>query len=146
MKGRIGQKLGVLAMADLRRAKGLDIPRHVGRRTRHDLNVGPGNRGVDKNSGPAIRLRSKRPRPWDKPGTAMRIRLSASFNEAPFKAWFYFEHATVSTISLLKSELCAQLPLLQDAHLQPDDIQLLLDDFELLDISPVEVLRESDLV
>ncbi|KAH9843635.1 uncharacterized protein C8Q71DRAFT_8025 [Rhodofomes roseus] len=74
----------------------------------------------------------------------MRIKLQ-SFPPLPVcRAWFSVHSAT--TVEELKSVLCKELPALRDGDLEPRDIDLVLDDFELLDISPVDVVRDGDLI
>lgn len=75
----------------------------------------------------------------------MRIRFSTTLDES-LKAWFYIDESKTTTIAILKTELCSQLPILTQAGLRPGDIRLLLDDFELLDGSSINILKESDLI
>ena len=60
------------------------------------------------------------------------------------KAWFS-AHA-IPTIHDLKTALCADLLPLNDAGVRPQALILLLDDFELLDPSPIDVVRDGDLI
>lgn len=74
----------------------------------------------------------------------MRIKLQ-SFPPLPtLRAWFSIHSAT--TVKELKSVLCQELPALQDGALNPEDIVLVLDDFDLLDFSPIDVIRDGDLI
>ncbi|KZT66981.1 hypothetical protein DAEQUDRAFT_729578 [Daedalea quercina L-15889] len=74
----------------------------------------------------------------------MRIKLQ-SFQPLPvFRAWFSIHSAT--TVGELKSVLCAELPALRDGGLKSRDISLELDKFELLDFSPIDVIRDGDLI
>jgi hypothetical protein len=72
----------------------------------------------------------------------MRIRLSS---ETPaLKAWYNVGDS--STISALKNALCADVRTFKDAGVQPAAIELLLDDFGLLDESTTDVLHEGDIL
>jgi hypothetical protein len=72
----------------------------------------------------------------------MRIRLSAE--EPPLKAWFNVE--SKSNILQLKRAMCKDVHALHDIGVDAPELELLLDDFELLDESSVDVLREGDLI
>jgi hypothetical protein len=72
----------------------------------------------------------------------MRIRVSSE--EPRLKAWYNLTNAI--TIGQLKRALCTDLKALNDASTLASELDLLLDDFELLDESSVNVLREGDLV
>jgi hypothetical protein len=72
----------------------------------------------------------------------MRIRLSSE--EPHLKAWYNVSNVT--HISQLKKALCADLKALSDGATVASELDLLLDDFELLDESSIDVLREGDLV
>ncbi|KAF9651794.1 hypothetical protein BDM02DRAFT_533181 [Thelephora ganbajun] len=52
--------------------------------------------------------------------------------------------STVPPLSLTKHSLCKQIPALKG--LRGDQIRLFVDDFELLDTLPIDVVRENDLV
>ncbi|KAH9928946.1 uncharacterized protein B0H18DRAFT_999521, partial [Fomitopsis serialis] len=74
----------------------------------------------------------------------MRIKLQ-SFPPLPIcRAWFSVHSAT--TVEELKSVLCKELPALLDSDLESREIDLVLDDFELLDFSPIDVIRDGDLI
>jgi hypothetical protein len=77
---------------------------------------------------------------------AMRVRLSASLGAEAIKAWFNVDTSTLLTILDLKTKLCSSLDALRDLCLASTDVQLLVDGFELLDDSTVDVLREGDLI
>ncbi|KAI0759711.1 hypothetical protein BD413DRAFT_722109 [Trametes elegans] len=74
----------------------------------------------------------------------MRIKVESVAPLPHIKAWF--STSAVPTIFDLKTSLCSDLPLLHFGHIRPGDILLLLDDFELLDSSPIDVVRDGDLV
>ncbi|KAF9817633.1 hypothetical protein IEO21_03289 [Rhodonia placenta] len=74
----------------------------------------------------------------------MRIKLESVPPLPLVKAWFSVHSAT--TVSELKSVLCSDLPAFLDGQLRGGDILLLLEDFELLDSSPIDVIREGDLI
>ncbi|KAI0057745.1 hypothetical protein BV25DRAFT_1970353 [Artomyces pyxidatus] len=77
----------------------------------------------------------------------MRIRISSSSPLPDIKAWFSLgrDDGTFS-IFALKEKLCATVHALREARVPEHEIALLLDGFELLDESSVDVLREGDLV
>ena len=74
----------------------------------------------------------------------MRVKVEGGPPLPPFKAWFVVP--SVSTVSDLKGALCASLPNLVHAHTSPEGITLHLDGFELLDDSPIDVVRDGDLI
>ncbi|TFK45465.1 hypothetical protein OE88DRAFT_1211732 [Heliocybe sulcata] len=70
-----------------------------------------------------------------------RVRLGST--DPPLKAWFSVPNH-VATVRDLKKSLCADIDALHDVT--PDRVTLLLDEFELLDDSPINVLRDGDLL
>jgi hypothetical protein len=77
----------------------------------------------------------------------MRIRiLSASeqTNLPGIRSWFNVDRE--NTVRSLKLSLCASVPALHDAHVLATDLVLTLDEFELLNDSPIHILRDNDLV
>ncbi|KAI9069562.1 hypothetical protein FKP32DRAFT_60375 [Trametes sanguinea] len=74
----------------------------------------------------------------------MRLKVESVPPLPHVKAWFS-AHALPSVLDL-KASLCADLHALSDAHIKPEDILLLLDDFELLDSSSIDVVRDGDLI
>lgn len=63
------------------------------------------------------------------------------------KAWFLLDNLGPNgRISELKHSLCCQIEGLRHADLSKDDIELLIDDFALLDDSKAAVIREEDIV
>jgi len=74
----------------------------------------------------------------------MRIKLQSLPPLPICRAWFSVHSAT--TVEELKSVLCKELPALLDSDLEPRDIDLVLDDFELLHFSPIDVIRDGDLI
>ncbi|KAG1729088.1 uncharacterized protein EDB91DRAFT_1160174 [Suillus paluster] len=71
----------------------------------------------------------------------MRLKISTVHPLSPFKAWLAVADE-VYTIAQLKSTLCARLPI----GLQADDITLVMDEYDLLDDSPISILRDGDAV
>ncbi|KAI9466557.1 hypothetical protein BJY52DRAFT_1232793 [Lactarius psammicola] len=76
----------------------------------------------------------------------MRIRvLAESQSGVPqVRSWFNVEQE--DTVASLKSSLCASISALREARVRAIELVLLLDDFELLDNTPVHILRDGDLV
>jgi hypothetical protein len=73
----------------------------------------------------------------------MRIRVSTVPPLLLTKVWSSLSSLpSAATVSDLKRSLCAQIPAL--GGLKSDQIQLFLDDFELLDTLPVDVVHEND--
>jgi hypothetical protein len=81
------------------------------------------------------------------PTLLMRIRLSSEFEQANLpgiRSWFNIDRE--NTVASLKLSLCASVPALHDARIRATELVLTLDDYELLDNSPIRVLREGDLI
>lgn len=78
---------------------------------------------------------------------SMRLRIQTKAPLLELKAW-YSPHPqnVLTTVSELKQALCRQIPLLKTQHVTGKDIILLLDDFELLDDNPLDVVRDGDLI
>ncbi|KAI0352789.1 hypothetical protein OH77DRAFT_1459755 [Trametes cingulata] len=74
----------------------------------------------------------------------MRVKVESVAPLPHVKAWFSAN--AVPTIFDLKTALCADLVPLSQDRIRPQDVLLLLDDFELLDSSPIDVVRDGDLV
>ena len=74
----------------------------------------------------------------------MRLKVETVAPLPHVKAWFGAN--AIPTIHDLKPSLCADLPPLRGAAVHPRDLILLLDDFELLDSSPIDVVRDGDLI
>lgn len=77
----------------------------------------------------------------------MRIRIlsqSEQTNLPGIRSWFNVGRET--TVGLLKLSLCASVPALHDAHVLATDLVLTLDEFELLNDSPIRILRDGDLI
>lgn len=77
----------------------------------------------------------------------MRIRILSEFEQTNLpriRSWFNVDRE--DTIASLKFSLCASVPSLRDAHVRATELALTLDDFELLDDSPVHILRDGDLI
>ncbi|KAG0698015.1 hypothetical protein DFH29DRAFT_943544 [Suillus ampliporus] len=72
----------------------------------------------------------------------MRLKISTVHPLSPFKAWFALD-TEVYTIAQLKCTLCARLPII---GLQADNIILVMDGYDLLDDSPISILRDGDAV
>ena len=73
----------------------------------------------------------------------MRLKISTVHPLSPFKAWFALDTLAdeVYTIAHLKRTLCTRLPGLPD-----DNITLMMDEYDLLDDSPISILRDGDVV
>lgn len=74
----------------------------------------------------------------------MRIKLESTSPLPIVKAWFHVE--SISNVQELKSSLCSKLLQFCDANINHRDIILLLDDYELLDTSTIDILRDGDAV
>ncbi len=74
----------------------------------------------------------------------MRVKVETVAPLPHVKAWFS-THAVPSILDL-KTSLCTDLPPLAHERVRPEDIFLLLDDFELLDASPIDVVHDGDLL
>ncbi|KAH9037634.1 hypothetical protein EDB85DRAFT_1935630 [Lactarius pseudohatsudake] len=77
---------------------------------------------------------------------SMRIRvLAESQSGVPqVRSWFNIEQEI--SVASLKSSLCTSISALREARVQASELVLLLDDFELLDNTAVNILRDGDLV
>ncbi|KAG2344969.1 hypothetical protein BDR05DRAFT_960940 [Suillus weaverae] len=71
----------------------------------------------------------------------MRLKISTIHPLGPFKAWFALDDEA-HTIAQLKCALCARLPI----GIQADNITLVMDEYDLLDESPISILRDGDAV
>ncbi|KAL5530224.1 hypothetical protein ACEPAF_6481 [Sanghuangporus sanghuang] len=79
----------------------------------------------------------------------MRFRVASRPPVKPLKAWFDIPNdGSVIDILGVKSQLCSRLPqLVEDGTtVAPTEISLFIDDFELLDDSGLDVIKENDLV
>jgi hypothetical protein len=78
----------------------------------------------------------------------MRLRIQTLPPLPDLKAWFIPDpHKTPDSIREFKRTLCSSVVVLKEEDVASDDIQLLLDDFELLDESPfAAALRDGDLI
>jgi len=78
----------------------------------------------------------------------MRLRIQTFPPLPDFKAWFSFEaHEIPNSIRELKELLCSDIIVLKGACVSAREIQLLLDDFELLNESSfTAALRDGDLL
>lgn len=74
----------------------------------------------------------------------MRIKVESTPPLTTFKAWFVVSAA--SNVQDLKESLCSDVPALREHEVAADQIALVLDGFELLDSSPIDVVRDGDLV
>lgn len=77
----------------------------------------------------------------------MRIRILSEFKQTnlpEIRSWFNVDRE--NTVTSLKLSLCASVPALRDAHVRTEELVLILDDFELLDDSPIHILRDGDLI
>ncbi|KAF8655187.1 hypothetical protein AX16_003219 [Volvariella volvacea WC 439] len=74
----------------------------------------------------------------------MRIRIQTTSPLPELKAWFIPEASpTNPTIDSLKAYLCTKLPILQNARVAGPDLVLSLEGFELLDGTPMDVIRDE---
>ena len=76
--------------------------------------------------------------------TRMRIKVESTPPLATFKAWFVVSAA--SSVQDLKESLCSDIPVLHEQEVTANEITLVLDGFELLDSSSIDVVRDGDLV
>lgn len=77
----------------------------------------------------------------------MRIRILSQFEQAnlpEIRSWFNVDGE--DTVASLKLSLCASLPALFNARVCAAELVLTLDDFELLNDSPIHILRDGDLI
>ena len=74
----------------------------------------------------------------------MRVKVECGPPLPVVKAWFIVP--PVSTVSDLKDTLCSELPALSNVQTLANDIALYLDGFELLDATPIDVVRDGDLI
>lgn len=77
----------------------------------------------------------------------MRIRILSEFEQTNLpviRSWFNIDRE--NTVKSFKISLCTSVPALRDAHVRVEDLVLTLDDFELLDDSPIHILRDGDLI
>lgn len=74
----------------------------------------------------------------------MRVKIESVAPLPHVKAWFSAQ--ALPTIHDLKISLCSDLFAFKHASIDAEDIVLILDDFELLDSSPTDVVRDGDLI
>ena len=77
----------------------------------------------------------------------MRVRILSELEDTNLpviRSWFNVDRE--NTLSSLKFSLCASVPALREAHVRAEELVLILDDFELLDDSPIHILRDGDLI
>jgi hypothetical protein len=77
----------------------------------------------------------------------MRIRIlseSGQTNLPEIRSWFNVDRE--DSVASLKLSLCASVSAIRDAHIRPTELVLTLDDFELLDDSAINILRDGDLI
>ena len=72
----------------------------------------------------------------------MRVKVECGPPLPSLKVWFAV--SAVSTVAELKHALCAELPAL--GHVSASDLTLTLDGFELIDASPIDVVRDGELI
>lgn len=78
---------------------------------------------------------------------SMRIRILSEAEQANLpgiRSWYNVDRE--NTVGSLKLSLCASVPALHNARVIPHELVLTLDDFELLDDSPIHILRDGDLI
>ncbi|KAI0687350.1 hypothetical protein C8Q76DRAFT_803647 [Earliella scabrosa] len=74
----------------------------------------------------------------------MRLKVESVPPLPHVKAWFSAQ--ALPSVLDLKTALCTDLAPFKHAAIVPEHLVLLLDDFELLDSSPIHVLRDGDLI
>jgi hypothetical protein len=78
----------------------------------------------------------------------MRIRILSEFEQTTnlpqIRSWFNVDGE--NTVASLKISLCASVPALRGARIRATELVLTLDDFELLDDSAIDILRDEDLI
>lgn len=74
----------------------------------------------------------------------MRLKVESVPPLPHVKAWFSAQ--ALPSVLDLKAALCTDLAPFKHAAIVPEHLLLLLDDFELLDSSPIHVLRDGDLI
>ncbi|EJF63140.1 hypothetical protein DICSQDRAFT_56957 [Dichomitus squalens LYAD-421 SS1] len=74
----------------------------------------------------------------------MRVKVESVAPLPHLKAWFTLN--AIPTVHDLKTALCIDLLPFRDAAVHAQQLTLLLDDFELLDSSPIDVVRDGDLI
>jgi hypothetical protein len=79
----------------------------------------------------------------------MRLRIQ-TFSPLPeLKVWYSTDNHPISdaaNIAYLKQAICTQVPALTQFGVDGSNLVLLLDSFELLDDSPLSVVRDGDLI
>jgi hypothetical protein len=75
----------------------------------------------------------------------MRVRIQTALPLPDLKAW-YAPNEDQSSIAHLKDALFLHIPVLEASLFHSHQVVLLLDGFELLDDSPLDVVRDGDLV
>jgi hypothetical protein len=88
----------------------------------------------------------------------MRIRVTTLPPLPSIQVWYPLPEPTLSrastsrlaqqpfTIQSLKERLCSDLTTLRNLRIREEDVVLVMDEFELLDSSGVDVLRDGDLI
>ena len=79
---------------------------------------------------------------------SMRLRLQTVPPLPELKVWYSTDHFTLSDSSIahLKHAISIHIPALNQFPVKSPHLVLLLDSFELLDDSPLSVLRDGDLI
>jgi hypothetical protein len=77
----------------------------------------------------------------------MRLRILTTPPLPDVKAWFSTLPLDPSaTVADFKTDICSRIQSLKDARIHADDIALVLDDFDLLNESSIDVVRDGDLI
>ncbi|KAA1465884.1 hypothetical protein DENSPDRAFT_830570 [Dentipellis sp. KUC8613] len=77
----------------------------------------------------------------------MRVKIQASPPLPEIKAWFSLSNLSPSSsVAVLKHELCRTLSALRESGVHGHDLILLLDDFELLGETSIDVIKDGDLI
>ncbi|TFY63357.1 hypothetical protein EVG20_g6353 [Dentipellis fragilis] len=77
----------------------------------------------------------------------MRVKIQASPPLPEIKAWFSLSNLSPSSsVALLKHELCKTLSTLRESGVHGRDLILLLDDFELLGETSIDIIKDGDMI
>lgn len=77
----------------------------------------------------------------------MRLRIQTKAPLPELKAWYTPDSETApETVSELKNAICQNVQTLRASGVSGYQVLLLLDDFQLLDDSPLDVVRDGDLI
>jgi hypothetical protein len=77
---------------------------------------------------------------------SVRIRLLAFSPLPPLRAWFDVNPGQCPTIAELKVAICTRVKILRDAQVKPEQFVLVVDEWETLSDSTVEIIRDGEIV